>query len=132
MLEGYVDRLGLSSAVMFLGVVKDVRQLLGRADIFVLPTVRREGLSLAVLEAMQHALPVIASRVGGVPEVVDDGVSGMLVPPGSPERLAQAIRTLADDESLRRRMGASGRNRVERLFGIERMVAQIESLYETA
>jgi L-malate glycosyltransferase len=131
-LQDFVDRCGLSSTVMFVGVVKDVRQVLGAADIFVLPTVHREGLSLAVLEAMQHGLPVIASRIGGVPELVDDGATGILVTPNDPHNLAQAISTLAHDNKLRRLMGESGRKKIDRLFRVERMVAQIESLYESA
>ena len=67
-LQDHVDRCGLSSNVVFVGVVKDIRQVLDAADIFVLPTIHREGMSLAVLEAMQHGLPVIASQIGGVPE----------------------------------------------------------------
>jgi glycosyltransferase involved in cell wall biosynthesis len=130
-LQDYVDRCGLSSTVMFVGVVKDVRQVLRAADIFVLPTVHREGLSLAVLEAMQHGLPVIASRIGGVPELVDDGVTGILVTPNDPRILARAIRTLADDKKLRCQMGESGGKKVDRLFRAERMIAQIESLYES-
>jgi glycosyltransferase involved in cell wall biosynthesis len=130
-LQDYVDRCGLSATVVFVGVVKDVRQVLRAADIFVLPTVYREGLSLAVLEAMQHGLPVIASRVGGVPELVDDGVTGILVTPNDPRILARAIRTLADDKKLRCQMGESGKKKVDRSFRVERMIAQIESLYES-
>jgi len=131
-LQDLVERCGLSSTVMFVGIVKDVRQVLGAADIFVLPTVHREGLSLAVLEAMQHGLPVIASRIGGVPELVDDGATGILVTPNDPHILAQAICTLAHDNKLRCQMGESGRNKIDRLFRVERMVAQIEFLYESA
>lgn len=131
-LQDLVDRCGLSSTVMFVGVVKDVRQVFGAADIFVLPTVHREGLSLAVLEAMQHGLPVIASRIGGVPELVDDSVTGILVTPNDPRILAQAITTLTDDKQLRCQMGESGRKKIDRLFRVERMVEQIESLYESA
>ena len=131
-LQDHVDRCGLSSTVVFVGVVKDVRQVLDAADIFVLPTVHREGLSLAVLEAMQQGLPVIASQIGGVPELVDDGATGILVTPNDPRILAQAISTLADDSQLRHQMGESGRKKIDHWFRVERMVAQIESLYESA
>lgn len=131
-LQAQVDRCGLSPAVTLAGVVKDVDRVLGVADIFVLPTVHREGLSLAVLEAMRHGLPVIASRIGGVPELVDDGVTGILVPPNEPHALAQAIRTLAADHGLRRQMAESGTSKINRSFTAERMIMQIESLYDSA
>jgi glycosyltransferase involved in cell wall biosynthesis len=130
-LEEYVRRSQLSAHVRFMGIVKDIRCVLRLADIFILPSRYREGLGLAILEAMQHGLAVIATRIGGVPELVDDGVTGTLVTPNDPRILAQAIRILADDKKLRSQIGESGKKKVDRLFRVERMVAQIESLYES-
>jgi glycosyltransferase involved in cell wall biosynthesis len=89
----------------------------------------REGLPLAVLEAMQHGLPVIASRVGGVPEAVEHNRSGLLVPPGDAGALGEAIARLSADMKLRCAMGAEGRKRYEERFRAEQMVSKIESLY---
>ena len=83
------------------------------ADVLVLPS-RFEPFGIVLLEAMAAGLPVVASRVGGIPEIVDDGRTGLLVPAGAPDRLADALRTLREDSALARRFGAEGRRRVER------------------
>jgi glycosyltransferase involved in cell wall biosynthesis len=128
-LEEYVRRSQLSAHIRFMGIVKDIRCVLRLADIFILPSRYREGLGLAVLEAMQHGLPVIASRVGGVPEAVEHNRSGLLVPPGDAGALGDAIARLSADTKLRCTMGAEGRKRYEERFRAEQMVSQIESLY---
>ncbi len=74
-------------------------------------------------------LPIVATRVGGVPEVVDDGVTGFLVPPRDPQALADKLLLLASDPDLRRQMGERGRDRVKRLFESSRIMAQLEDLY---
>ncbi len=84
---------------------------------------------LAVIEAMMAGLPVVATRVGGVGEVVEDGGTGLLVPPGEPEALAAALRRLVEHEDLRRQMGAAGRERALRLFTADRMVGETRALY---
>jgi glycosyltransferase involved in cell wall biosynthesis len=91
-----------------------------------------EGLGLILLEAMAAALPVVATAVGGVPEVVLDGETGGLVPPGDPAALARAIAGLLRVPERARRLGAAGRERVARLFTVERMVGQISALYQEA
>ena len=96
----------------------DVADLLARADVFVLSSTS-EGLPLSILEAMAAALPVVASSVGGVPEAVEDGETGLLVPPRDPVRLAAALERLLVDPALRRRLGANGRARVLERFGLE-------------
>jgi glycosyltransferase involved in cell wall biosynthesis len=127
-LRELADRLGLSERVKFLGEVRDVPALLGRAGLFVLPS-HSEGISLTLLEAMARGLPVTATRVGGNAEVVADGTTGLLVPPGDPARLADALLTLWRDPALARRLGEAGRARAEGHFDVRRMVAEYEAMY---
>jgi glycosyltransferase involved in cell wall biosynthesis len=114
------DALGLGSRVRFLGAVADVAPLLAAADVVVMPSLQ-EGLGVAALEAMAAAKAVVASRVGGLAEVVDDRVSGLLVEPGDARGLAAAIRRLAGDRDATIRFGAAGRERVERRFSMRAM-----------
>lgn len=114
--------------VRFLGSRADVPDLLGAADLFVLSS-RMEGLPLAVLEAMAQSLPIVATRVGGVPEVVDDERTGLLVPPDDPAALAAAIGRLVCDAAQRARLGAAGRARALARFSFTRMVDEYERLY---
>jgi glycosyltransferase involved in cell wall biosynthesis len=123
--------LGVGGRVRFLGPVRDVPALLARAGLFALSS-RTEGVSLTLLEAMASGLAVVATRVGGNPEVVADGETGLLVPPADPPALAAALLRLRRDAADRRRMGEAGRRRAERLFDIRRMAAVYESLYAPA
>ena len=125
-----VDELNLAHCVRFLGDVKDVPSLLARASMCVLPSLT-EGISLVLLEAMARGLPVVATRVGGNPEVVTDEETGTLVPPGAPQELAAAMLRVYRDPDLARRMGEAGRRRVETHFDVRQMVAGYESLYWT-
>lgn len=127
-LESLRDELGLEGVVTFLGPVDDVPALLAEAGMFVLPSLT-EGISLTLLEAMACGLPVVATRVGGNPEVVVDSETGLLVPAGQPEILARAILHLDRDPELCRRFGSAGRRRVERYFDVRQMVAAYELLY---
>lgn len=115
--EEEVRRLELESAVELLGERDEVPQLLGSADVFVLSS-HSEGLPISILEAMAAGLPVVASNVGGVPEVVVDGDTGLLVPPGDPQSLAAAIERLLEDPVLCRRLGEAGRIRVAEHFSL--------------
>lgn len=121
--------LGLEDRVVWTGIKDCVRDILACADIYCQPS-RSEGLPLAVLEAMDSGLPVVATRVGGIPEAVQHGVTGLLVPPESPKDLAQALVTLLRDQSLRRRMSERGRQRVLDKFLLERQVGFLVDLYE--
>lgn len=112
-----VAQLGLDGAVELLGARDDVADLLAGADAFVLST-DSEGLPMSVLEAMAAGLPVVASAVGGVPELVRDGETGALVPPRDPNALAAAIAGLAADADLRARLGDAARRRAEREFAL--------------
>lgn len=120
--------LHLDDRVRFLGFRDDVTALLRAADLFVLSSYL-EGLGTSILDAMAAGLPVVATRVGGIPEVVRDGETGLLVPPRNPEALADAMARVAGDASLRGAMGARGRETV-REFGADRTAALTRSLYE--
>jgi glycosyltransferase involved in cell wall biosynthesis len=117
-IEDEIGRLGVNGTVELLGHRGDVAALLAQADVFVLPT-RSEGMPLSVLEAMAAGLPVIASAVGGVLELVRDRETGGLVPAGDPAALARALAPLVADADLRARLGRAGRERAEREFGLE-------------
>jgi glycosyltransferase involved in cell wall biosynthesis len=127
-IQGRVRRRKLGDRVRLLGVRDDVPLLLRGADLLVLPS-RWEGFGLALLEAMDAGLAVVASRVGGIPEVVVDGETGLLVPPGDAEALAAAIVRLLEDPESRCRMGASGRRRVRERFDAGTMARRYEDLY---
>jgi glycosyltransferase involved in cell wall biosynthesis len=120
---------GLAHVVTLTGAAPDARELLTGHQFAVLPS-HAEGLPNAVLEAMAAGLPVVATSVGGVPEVLADGVTGLLVPPREPKELAAAIARLAGDPLLRQRMGAAGRRAAERL-SVEDCAARHEAVYRT-
>jgi glycosyltransferase involved in cell wall biosynthesis len=130
-LERQAGNLGLTGIARFLGARSDVDSLLDAADFFVLPS-DAEGLPLSLLEAMIHGLPIVASRVGGVPELIQDGTHGILVPPGDPQSLACAIRRLAEDRSLCSRLGASARARASEKFSLGATAGQYDQLYQRA
>ncbi len=125
-----VDGLWLGQQVTLAGRREDVPDLLGAADLLVHATAGWEGMGLSILEAMAAGLPVVASRVGGIPEAVVDGETGILVPPGSPAALARALEAVLGDPALGARMGASGRARAEVRFTLPRMVAETLAVYE--
>jgi len=116
------------AAVRYVGFTPDVRGVLSAADMLVMPS-RWEGFGLAAAEAMASGLPVVASRVAGLDEVVEDNRTGLLIPPENPAALADAVAALAANAELRRTLGAAGKDRVVRLFGIERNIQAHEKLY---
>jgi glycosyltransferase involved in cell wall biosynthesis len=118
-LERELRALGLTETVELLGERDDVPALLARAGVFVLSS-RSEGLPISVLEAMAAGLPIVASSVGGLPELVTDGETGFLVPAGNEAALARALALLLDDGELRRRLGAAGRARAFDRFDLGR------------
>jgi sugar transferase (PEP-CTERM/EpsH1 system associated) len=128
-LEALTKRSGLAGRVHFAGHQEDILPWLAALDVFVLSS-DWEGMSNALLEAMAAGLPVVATTVGGTPEVVVDGVTGLLVPPRDPAALAGALATLVCDTALRGKMGQAGRERVAQCFSVEWMVEQTQTLYE--
>ncbi|MFB3785065.1 MAG: glycosyltransferase [bacterium] len=123
-----VENLGISNHVHFPGFRHDVGNFLCLFDIFVIPSLE-EGLCSAILEAQLFALPVVASRVGGIPEIVQDGVHGFLVPPNDPAALAAALRNLLESPGLRSRMGRAGREQVLEWFTAEQMAKATAEIY---
>jgi glycosyltransferase involved in cell wall biosynthesis len=127
-LRALCENFGLAHCVRLVGYQQNVSEWLAAADINVLPTFY-EGLPLTILEAMASGLPTVASNVGGIPEAIEDGVSGLLVPPGDPQRLAEALSFLLRDAATRARIGHAAHARVLRTFVIEQQVSSTEKLY---
>jgi len=128
-LQHHICGLQLVGAISLTSYREDVPELLASLDIFAHPSLW-EGFGLAILEAMSMAQPIIATRVSAIPELVADGVSGILVPPADSQSLAQAMLELARDEQLRHRLGHAARERWQRLFSVEGMIKKTRQLYE--
>ena len=128
-LKNLVKSLDLSKEVILTGLCREVEKLLNFTELFVLPSLW-EGMPNAVLEAMAAAKPVVATRVGGVPELVKDGETGILVPPEDPESLARAIVGLLRNTAQANSMGNAGRKRVQDHFSLTAMVTKTDSLYQ--
>jgi glycosyltransferase involved in cell wall biosynthesis len=122
----------LDGFVRYIGPVQGAEKtkLLEWAEVYVQPS-RHEGMPLSLLEALAYGLPVVATRVGAVPEVIDDRLHGLLVPPGDPAQLARAMRELATDEGLREAMSRAGRDLVRRRFSLARFRKDLVSLYDS-
>ncbi len=127
-LEEHARRVGVGRRVIFTGFRSDVPELLSEVAVSVLPSLS-EGLSNSLLESMAAGVPVVATRVGGNPEVIEDGVTGWLVPARDPASMAEAIGRLLEDREQACRFGQNGRRRVAELFSIERAVQETERLY---
>ena len=121
-------RSDVAGAVQLTGYRSDVRSLLPAADLYVSSSVT-EGISLTILEAMASGVPVVATAVGGTPEILSDGTTGVLVPTRNPDRLASALLALAADPARRAALAAAARRRVETAFTIERMVDEYAQAY---
>lgn len=128
LLEKKAHELDLDNKIVFLGWQEDVAGILAVSDIFCLPSLR-EGLPLSVAEAMGASLPVVATEVNGLPEMVVDEVTGFLVPPNNPEALAAKMLVLLSNPAMRQRMGMMGRERAEQLFDSNNMVKNTEEVY---
>jgi L-malate glycosyltransferase len=127
-LRRQVRELGLEGTVQFLGTRRDLPEIFRGLDIFAQPSLW-EGLPLALLKAMGAGLPVVATRVSGSREVINDGVNGCLVPPGDPEALARAILQLYRQPEARRRLGEAARSTVAARYSLEAMLQRLEELY---
>jgi len=131
-LEDYLreqaDELGVASRIHVLGPRSDVPALMHAMDAFAMPSIW-EGFGMVLLEAMAAARPIVASRVATIPEVVVDGVTGLLVPAGDEVELAEALARIATEPGLGQRLGAAGCERLQRHFSIDKMVGDTEQLY---
>lgn len=127
-LEKKSESLGLSRCVRFLGHCDNVPELISQLDVIVCSS-HEEPFGLCLIEGMASEKPIVATSVGGIPEVVDDGVTGILVKPHSPNELAEAVQSLLQDRELRDAMGRAGRDRVLRFFTPESHVARMLEVY---
>jgi glycosyltransferase involved in cell wall biosynthesis/serine acetyltransferase len=130
-LEALAVELGLSKTVLFLGRRNDVPDLLACCDIFVLPS-WAEGLPNSVLEAMAAGIAVVATRVGGTPEIIEDRVSGLLVAPRDSYALARAIMELLENRDFAKQLARSARTRARAEFGFDRLISKLDGLYVEA
>ncbi len=128
MLELMVDELDVRPHVKLLGPVTEVRELLAGTDLLVQPS-RREGLGISVLEAMSMGIPVVASDVGGLSEIVDDGVDGVLVEPEDPGKLFLAVHGLLANPDKMAEIGTNARHKIERSFNLSAMTLKYQELY---
>jgi glycosyltransferase involved in cell wall biosynthesis len=115
--------------IEFVGFVDNVADYLAAFDVFIYPSLR-EGLGSSLLDAMYFGLPIVASEVGGIPEIVEDQVNGLLIPPSSPRDLIDALQRVVEDVDLRESMGRENRNKAAQ-FGAGRMASSYESIYRS-
>ncbi|MDR3532200.1 MAG: glycosyltransferase, partial [Rhodopila sp.] len=127
--EALTVELGVQSRVHFLGHSGDISSVYQATDIVALAS-RADAFGLVLAEAGYFFIPAVATAVGGIPEVIEDGVTGLLVPPDDPSALAQALVRLVDDPEQRRALGRAAKARTERMFSVERMVANFHDTYE--
>jgi glycosyltransferase involved in cell wall biosynthesis len=123
-----VSAIGCNEMVTFLGFRKDSPDLIAAADLLILPSLA-EAFGLVLTEALYLGTPVVATRVGGIPEIVDDGIDGTLVPPADSEALASAIIELLENPERRQRLAGAGREKVLKRFRFEDMVRSYEGIY---
>jgi len=128
-LESQAANLGLSARVRFVGARRDLGNILAATDVFVMPSFW-EGLPLAMVLAMGAGVPVVATRVAGIPEVVQDGVTGLLVPPGDSGELGAALSRVVNDDTTRVLLGQAARAFVGPRFGVDGYVRSVTALYD--
>jgi glycosyltransferase involved in cell wall biosynthesis len=129
-LERRAHELGIVRDTLFLGYQEDVAPFYAAFDALVLPS-SNEGTPVSAIEALAAGRPVVATRVGGVPDVVEEGDDGFLVEPGATDDLADRLAQLARDPELRERMGRAGRERVLPRYAVERLVDDVDRLYRS-
>jgi len=128
-LLAHATALGLQGRMVFAGFREDLDRLIPAFDVFCLSS-KMEGLGTSLLDAMCFARPVVATAAGGIPEAVEDGVTGRVVPVQDPAALAAALVSVLQDPHLRERLGAAGRRRFESRFSAERMVEATLAVYD--
>jgi glycosyltransferase involved in cell wall biosynthesis len=129
-LKDLIHESALQEDVILTGELADVKPAYAAMNVLVLPSAQPEPLGDVMMEAMAMSVPVIATNIGGPPEVVQDGVTGFLVPPSDPEALADKIEVLMKDPKLAERLGQAGPNRVRERFSMAEMIGKIEALYD--
>lgn len=129
-LMNYANELGIEKVVYFLGRKDNVYEILSQIDICVLASTEREGLGLSLLEAMCHSKPIVGTKIGGIPEIIENGYNGYLVLPKNSENLAYRLGNLVNNNSLREEMGKNGKKIFDKKFKQEIMIKNIEHLYE--
>ncbi|HWI54349.1 MAG TPA: glycosyltransferase family 4 protein [Desulfobacteria bacterium] len=128
-LKALAGELGLGEKLSFTGFVENVPEFLSCLDIFVVPSIA-EGLSITTIEAMSAGLPVVASRTGGLPELVKHGETGLLVEPRDPVKLAQAVTDLLSNRDKRQVMGSRANKKASAMFNLEKMVGETCRIYD--
>jgi len=131
-LEKLSKALGVTNNVRFLGRRSDVQTIIAASDVVVVPSVWQEAFGLIVAEAMACERPLVASYSGGIPELVEDGITGVLVPIGDSQRIAAALKVLLSDPLYRRNLGRNGREKVCRKFNLPLQVNQLVEIYQQA
>jgi glycosyltransferase involved in cell wall biosynthesis len=130
LVEQRAGELGIVRDCLFPGYQEEVGPFFSAFDVFVLPSAN-EGTPVTAIEALASGCPVVATRVGGIPDVVRDGEDGFLVDPGAVDDLAERLARLAADPALRARMGAAGRARVFTRYAVDRLIDDVDGLYRT-
>ena len=128
-LEEQVDALGLRECARFTGSLADVRVPLALLDVFIFPVRWPEGFGLSLIEAMAAGRPVVATRAGAVPQIIEHGRHGLLVEPENPQALAEAVTTLLRDPAAAARLGQAAQQRVRERFSLERVADEVEAVY---
>lgn len=128
-LESQVDKMGLTQAIKFLNFQENIQNILSILDLFVLPSLN-EGMGRVIVEAQISGLPIVATQVGGIPDLVIDGVNGFLISPKNPELLAQAMIKILKNNELAKKMGELGKRGALQKFGAKQMIGKIEFLYD--
>ncbi len=129
-LQKEINSRNMEEKVKLCGLIKDIRNLYEIADIFVLPSLS-EGMSNSLLEAMSHGIPVIASNVGGNLELISHNETGILIPPGSEDELAKALKILIKEDNLAKTLGKNARDFVEKNYSLTKMCSEYEELFTT-
>ena len=129
-LRALVGELGLNGRVHFAGFLFDIDDVVAASDIVAVPSVWYEACPRQIIEAMNQGVPVVASRIGGIPEMFSDGVEGILVPPADVDALADALRRVGDDASLRARMGEAGRRHARLKYDMKVVIDSYDAIYQ--
>jgi glycosyltransferase involved in cell wall biosynthesis len=129
-----VGQLGLEKDVIFVGHIlrEDASRYINASDMFILPTLRQEGMPFSLLEAMSCGMPVIASRIGGIPSLIDDGITGLLIPPGDVSTLAEKVILLFNNKDFADKLAANARKKVIQNFCHEKMIEETVKVFESA